>query len=458
MSSRKVPDENAANRRNNAWRAAMPAAMAVAATAMLGAMPGDARTFTEALTSGKASANVRLRYENVDDDAFADKAEGLTIRTRLGYETASFHGFTALVEFEDVHALHMDDYQSPAPPVPAATAEAIIADPEQNELNRVQLRYRGISRLDLVLGRQRIMYDNQRFVGNVGFRQDEQTFDAFTAVFSGIPNWTISYAYVDKVNGITPVFDANVNDTFVHVAYNGFSLGRISAYGYLLTNEEKQLTALNPGLRYDNNDTVGIRFDGASVLPATVPLRAIYRAEYAKQSVDRMTTPAAPATPVQVDNDTRYMLAELGIGYTFGDGAYTLVPMIGYEVLGSDDGVYALQTPYATKHAFQGWIDQFLVTPNEGLVDTYLSIGFDLNHHATKILAVYHDYESDKNNVSTGRDVDFGQEWNIQAIRTLGPNWTIGAKYGKYSEGSDTIAGVTKRDARKAWAWVELNF
>jgi hypothetical protein len=32
--------------------------------------------------------------------------------------------------------------------------------------------------LDLTLGRQRINLDDQRFVGSVGWRQNEQTFDA----------------------------------------------------------------------------------------------------------------------------------------------------------------------------------------------------------------------------------------------------------------------------------------
>ena len=432
-----------------------PLFMAIAAaTLFCTPLAADAKTFTETLASGKASVNVRLRYENVDDDAFEDEAEAMTIRTRLGYETAPFHGFTTLVEFEDIHALGgMDQYQPPAPPIPAATGDAVVADPEQTELNRVQLRYRGISRLDLVLGRQRLMYDNQRFIGNVGFRQDEQTFDAFSAVYTGIADWTFSYAYVDKVSGITPVFDANVNDTLLNVAYNGFTFGKISAYAYLLTNEEEVLGTLNPGLRYFNNDTTGIRFDGAYILPTTVPLRAIYRAEYAKQSVDRNN---AATPPVKVDNDAKYMLAELGMGYTFGGGAYALTPMIGYELLGSDDGLYGLQTPYATKHAFQGWTDQFLVTPNEGLVDTYFSLGFDLNAYGIKMLAMYHDYESDEKSTTTNQDIDFGKEWNAQLMKTIGANWIVGAKYARYTEG-DAVA-ATRKDANKLWAWVELNF
>ena len=57
---------------------------------------------------------------------------------------------------------------------PERAGFATIVDPEQTEVNRAYLRYRGISRLDIGLGRQRIVLDNQRFVGNVGWRQDSR--------------------------------------------------------------------------------------------------------------------------------------------------------------------------------------------------------------------------------------------------------------------------------------------
>src|SRR3546814_12023345 len=40
-----------------------------------------------------------------------------------------------------------------------------------------------------------------------------------------------------------------------------------------------------------------------------------------------------------------------------------------YEVLGSDAGVFAFQTPLATLHKFQGWADLFLTTPSAGVRD-----------------------------------------------------------------------------------------
>ena len=43
---------------------------------------------------------------------------------------------------------------------------------------QVFLGFDGIPDTPLKVGRQRIILDNARFVGNVGFRQLEQTFDA----------------------------------------------------------------------------------------------------------------------------------------------------------------------------------------------------------------------------------------------------------------------------------------
>ncbi|HVK98738.1 MAG TPA: hypothetical protein VM553_02960 [Dongiaceae bacterium] len=436
----------------------------IPATALLlSPFPVAAKTFTESLATGKAFVNERLRYENVDDEAFDGKAEAMTIRSRVGYETAPFAGFTALIEFEDVHALGgMDTYQLPAPPVPANTGDAVIADPEVTELNRAQIRYRGISRLDLIAGRQRIMYDNQRFIGNVGFRQDEQVFDAFTAAYTGLTDFTFSYAYVDRVYGITDVFDADMSDNLFNVSYNGFTWGKFIGYSYYLKSEEdtaaKQLL-LNPALRFATNETVGLRFDGGYILPTTVPLRLLYRAEYAEQKVELLN---------RQDYKTEYNLGELGVAWTFGGGAYALTPIIGYELLGADEdrrtgnnntGLYAFQTPYATKHIFNGWVDQFLVTPNQGLEDVYLSLGFDLNAWTTKILFQYHEYESDVESLPLGRTLDLGEETGVQVIKTLGANWTLGAKYGDYKQADDADVLVSgKKNADKVWVWAELNF
>lgn len=421
-----------------------------------------AEDIVKAVTSGIFTSNVRLRYEEVADDAFAKNAEALTLRGRLAYETAPYYAFTLLTEGEHVANWDgLDNYQLPAPPVPPASGYAIVADPDGTELNRFQLRYRGISKTDLILGRQYLVYDNQRWIGNVGFRQNDQTFDAFSAVYKGVDDFTFSYAYSERVNGITPEFNINTNDNLVNISYNGFTWGKIIAYSYNLKNDDDTLNLapnlidVNPGMRFVTNDSAGLRFDGAYNLPTTVPLRAVYRAEYAYQEAQVYDQPG-----VENSYDADYKLAELGLVWGFGAGEFALAPMLGYESLGSDDGRYGLQTPYATKHAFNGWADQFLITPKDGLVDQYILLGLDWNTHAIKTMLQYHDYESESDNLTTHSRLNLGSETSFQAVKTFGPKWTVGAKYTVYDQaGSESeVKASGKKSVDKVWAWVEFNW
>ena len=57
-----------------------------------------------------------------------------------------------------------------------------MGDPETTELNQAYLSFRGGETI-LSAGRQRLVLDNARFVGEGAWRQNQQTFDALTAQF-----------------------------------------------------------------------------------------------------------------------------------------------------------------------------------------------------------------------------------------------------------------------------------
>ncbi|MFA5496036.1 MAG: alginate export family protein [Porticoccaceae bacterium] len=226
------------------------AILALSVAALAAAPPLSADAVVEALAKSKVSGNFRLRTESVDVDAPAPKdASALTLRSRLGIETAPLSGFSGILEFENIQILGgRDDF------APESAGYAPIVDPAGTEVNRAYLRYRGIDELDLGLGRQRIVLDNQRFVGAVAWRQDEQTFDAFTASYGGVPGWNVYYAYVDKVKGIAsekPTFNFDIDsaDHLVNIAYSGFGLGKLSGYYYRLEKPRTQYRAAQPGAR-----------------------------------------------------------------------------------------------------------------------------------------------------------------------------------------------------------------
>ena len=102
---------------------------AASATLTMGLLAGTnqvvADPLIDALSQGKVSANIRLRYEGVDDDTRSKDADAVTIRTRLGYQTADFNGWKLFGEIEDVTALD-ESYNST---VNGKGTYPVVADP-----------------------------------------------------------------------------------------------------------------------------------------------------------------------------------------------------------------------------------------------------------------------------------------------------------------------------------------
>jgi hypothetical protein len=231
-------------------------------------------------------------------------------------------------------------------------------------------------------------------------------------------------------------------------------LGKITAYGYFLKNEESataltnvapNVNALNPGLRYKANDTLGVRFDGNYALPTTLPLRALYTAEYAKQTFTNAT---------DVEFETDYKFVEGGMGLVTKIGV--LSAKLAMEVMGADStgSKAAFQTPYATKHAFNGWDDMFLVTPTSGLQRTFATLGGDLQPYGVKVMISYNQFTKDVG------DGDYGTELDAQVLKSYGSKYTLGIKYAAYTADKAvlTIGPNPNMDTSKYWVFGELAF
>ena len=184
---------------------------------------------------GKFSLNARLRYEGVQQSALRD-AEALTLRTRLGFATAPWHGLKALVEAEHIVAVEGDGY-SQAGLNPAAADRAVVADPETNEINQIFLAYTA-QKTTVTLGRQRLVLDNARFIGDVGWRQNQQTFDALLIQSAVVPATTFTYAYLDQINRVFgprhPQGKWQSDSHVINTSYTGCAAGTLTGYAYLI--------------------------------------------------------------------------------------------------------------------------------------------------------------------------------------------------------------------------------
>ncbi len=104
---------------------------------------------------GTLMADIKLRFESNDtDDGTNDAAKGLITDAAIGFETKSYEGFKALVEYEIVQPL-IDDY------APETAGYDVIADPETKEWNRAQISFNK-AEFGAVVGRQRIILDDSR--------------------------------------------------------------------------------------------------------------------------------------------------------------------------------------------------------------------------------------------------------------------------------------------------------
>ncbi|MFT5049487.1 MAG: hypothetical protein ACI8QZ_000880 [Chlamydiales bacterium] len=377
-------------------------------------------TFLDALKGGESWLKLNYRFEEVDQTGFAKNAHASTLRTALGYRTGKFGSFQAMLEFEDVSVLGDAAYDSTTNMM---TSRPVVADPEGAEVNQVYLSYFLDDANEARLGRQEIKIDNDRFIGNVGWRQNRQSFDAASWSATQVGGAVdVYYAFISNVNRVfgdaSAVGDQRMESHVLNVSHDVEGWGRASVYTYLLDYDT--LDAMS-------TSTIGARFDGKH---AFAGFDLLYLAELANQT---------DAGDNATDLDAGYLHATLGAKVN----AHTF--KIGMEVLdGSGAPGDKFTTPLATAHAFNGWADKFLTTPDTGLADTYLSAGTQVGD--VQLLALYHDFSADSGGM------DYGTEFDLLATYPVNEDMTVGLKFADYD------ADMFATDTTKAWAWIALSF
>lgn len=415
----------------------------------------------DALTTGKFDLYLRLRYEFVDDKqnvpAPLEDANALTLRTALGYNTGLFHKFGLYLQVEDVRAL-VERYNDGG--TNGKTQFATVVDPKDTEVQQANIRYEGIPNTLFRLGRQDIEHRRaplHRYVGNVLWRQIWQSFDAFRATASFLPDESTGerqlkadYAYVWNVNRIfgedNPLPDRSnfpMKSNFIKINYDGFKWVKFEAYSYLLDFDH------SVSAKFSTN-TFGIRGEGNYAIGRHWKL--LYTGEFANQ-MNAYNNPA--------DININYYLGEFGASYKLSrKWLDTVTVKLSYEVLEGDGTVSgigrAFQTPLGTNHAFQGWADRFLVTPGDGIEDAYVTLKMD-GYGATFML-VYHNFASNHD------DYDYGTEWDMVLEKPFLKHWLVGLKYAAYDASSDALNQARNSvsgqafDLNKFWAYIQFNF
>jgi hypothetical protein len=355
--------------------------------------------------------DIRARYEFGDMDGF-DPSHAFTIRERLGLKTREWNGFSALVEGEFSQAV-IDDYNGGAIGAdPFDPANTTIADPETNELNQGYLQYSGFDTV-AKLGRQRMIYDNAAFIGNVGWRQNEQTFDAISLSNKSISGLTLNYAYINQVNRIygsdadgslalTPnVEDVAASVNLFNASYSGFKGITFGAYAYIMNFEDLGVWDNNTFGISAKGDCFGLTLYGEMAFQDKAGLAGDDEATYTHVTVTK----------------------------NFDSQAITL----GLEHL--DAG---FKSPLATLHGFNGYADVTdgarLSGAHNGLTDVYLSHTIPI-FWGIKWLNALHIFGDDE--ISAG----YGWEYDSVLSKKFDDHFTAIAKFAQFESEGDAYTG-----------------
>lgn len=396
----------------------------ISANALAVDAPTSAAGPVEAIVGGKLTFNLRTRYEHVSQDGKQDSADAVTNRTLLGWRTLPLHGFSVYAEAIDVTRIGAQHYNDTSV---ASARYPTVADPENTDVNQLYLDYTGIPDTRIRLGRQSLKLDNVRYIGNVEFRQVMQVFNGLWLENRSVRNVEIDYGHFVRVKNIFTVQRQTRLD-LVRASWTFMPESQLTGFAYF---QDQPVTGQATGFTDNSNRIVGVRANGA--IPVDAHWKVPFTAEFAQQDAWADGNDAI---------DAHYWRAGIGAQH---DKTYVRIDR---EVLGSNGNRYAFQTPLGTNHLFQGWVDQFLTTPRQGIRDTYLSAGTTVA--GVQLSTELHDFRSDFG------DQKLGREWDVGVTYAFSKPFTGKLEYGQFHEGD--VLPTRFRDTTRIWVTGMLTF
>jgi len=372
------------------------------------------------------SGEIRPRYEMADvKDNGLDTANAYTARTRLAVSATllGVEGLNAKVGVTSVNNFGYDNY------APENPDYDLILDPQQALLSEGYITYTAAD-TTLLGGRSFVNLDDQRFIGTVGWRQMERSYDAAIAINKSVKGLTLLGAWVYGYQGVNANPTTDTGSVLLNVNYQAAPALTISLFDYMLA---------------DIHDTYGVRVSG---LVPVGDVKLDYAASYAIQRDATLDYHLDESPTI----DASYYEVALGANIS------GIIVGAEYEVLGDaqGDSVKGFTTPLATLHKFQGWADVFLgrtaSSNNDGLADANVKLGYAAPGLG-KVLGIYHKFDA-----LTGTDKDLGSEIDVLYANAVPGvnNLAFLAKAAFYTKG-DTGIG-SDYDVNKVWAQLDYKF
>jgi hypothetical protein len=371
----------------------------------------------EALAQGRLSAELRPRYNRIDEGDKPLRAEGWTGRAMAGWRSGPFRGLRATIE--GIHAGHLGaERWNDDSALRLASPYPLLPDPVHTGVSQAFVDYAGVDGARLRAGRQVVRFGNQRWVSDNDFRQIPQVFDGASLGYGGISNLQLTAGHFLRVRNTSGALQ-DLRLTLLEAAWNPRPGHALSAYGVF--HDQPQNGAFTG---YANNSyrVAGVRAAGVAARHGEVDLE--YTVELARQR---------PFAGGHGAIDAVYWRVGAGLG----SDDWTL--RYDHEVKGSNNGRYGVQMPLTDFYAFNGWALRFFNTPRQGLRDGWLTARYEAD--PVTLFVEAHRFRSDYGNIDFGREVDMGLTFE------LGDYGVVRLQHGRYQP----AAGSADARIRKTW-------
>lgn len=395
----------------------------------------DASSLSEAIKNGTPSIELRLGYEHSSTDDQNSPAEALNLRFRLGYRTANYLDTNVFVQF---HSLSnwVENFRFPGG---GDAGHDVIADPDGERIHQGYLEYHGLTDTTLRLGRQEILLDDVRLIGNIGWRQNGQSFDGVLLTNNSAEDLTLKLAVIGQTN--TPLLTHEDLDHLILLnAHYSYQEGHhIALYSYLLDTEKSTDNSRDSA-------TYGTRLNGSCGNRMNYDISYTIQGDYGHGKVH-------DGEMIKAFLGTSFDLFSVGVGYN--------------RISGQDGQDAPFDTLFSTAHKYNGWADQFTATNGGSLVggleDAYVQVGTEFLGAA--ILIRYHIFDTVEStfigsDATTDTDDnhggEYGDEIDVDITRKITDELTAQITYAFYNETDEERNGVRNRTTDEEIFWARL--
>ncbi len=325
--------------------------------------------------------------------------------------------------------------------------EAQIKDNANLNIHEVWAEIRATEQFKIKLGRQELVYDDQRLLGSVNWSQIGRSHDA------------ILVKYQNEDSKLSIDLGGAYNQQNESVLGNSYTLDNYKLLSYLWMNK-----------KLGDMDLSGmLLMDGFETIPGNMNYRYTY-GTHLNYKINGLVT-SGSAYLQKGDDKTRTNISAYMIAGKVSYKIRTLNMAAGIDYLSggdkddADPGRYAFNTLYATNHKFYGNMDYFLNIPNDtkggGLQDIYANLGYTMSNAVQMNLSV-HNFSLAKEiiyplNSTASLERGLGTELDISGSYTFGNEMRLQAGYSILLP-TDSLEQLQQVSANgmQQWGWVML--